>query len=524
MKRIPIKSPRAAFAPVTLPLCFFACLYKLFPLPFALFTASVSAKLVASASDGDFYAVLSRGALLLGVIAFSKAAETCLGIMWERLAKKAGHKSRLMLYRRFLCSPLSSLYASSHGENSERAHEDLQKVLAVDMELIPAVLTGLFTALVYFIYLAQQSLSIALILTLLAFLQFIPPFVVKKRLQIHYDDCRRIEAELDNLTMQSYHGLAEIKLYGLRFWYLNVMEDIHTRYLVIGNRSSATGYAQGIMADTVSAILKYGTYALCGLFVLLEQVSTDTAVEAIALSAPFFAVFRALFEAIPAFAVARTAQNRLAPWFLVQRTSAPLQSSRLCASSLSLAFGERMIFDNASFTLDGGCISLLVGDNGRGKSTLLRLFSGLLKPQAGEVTVGGVSPDALRFPREVFLLPQEDAKLHLTPRELYAALGVAASETAVSFGLSEANLDAFIDTLSGGERKKVFLSLAFALSPRILLMDEPTNALDAHAVEILCSRLKERQGGAVIVTHDDRLRALADRVYSVEKGAVICEK
>ena len=75
-----------------------------------------------------------------------------------------------------------------------------------------------------------------------------------------------------------------------------------------------------------------------------------------------------------------------------------------------------------------------------------------------------------------------------------------------------------ISQLSQGERKKVFLALAFALEPRLLLLDEPTNHLDGAGKAVLLELLKERQGGAIIITHDELFDGLESCRYRLRQG------
>ena len=79
-----------------------------------------------------------------------------------------------------------------------------------------------------------------------------------------------------------------------------------------------------------------------------------------------------------------------------------------------------------------------------------------------------------------------------------------------------------ISELSGGERKKVFLSLAFAINPDILILDEPTNSLDSTSRHTLCDLLRERTKSVIIITHDKELFPLGTVIYRVQKGGDIC--
>jgi len=95
-------------------------------------------------------------------------------------------------------------------------------------------------------------------------------------------------------------------------------------------------------------------------------------------------------------------------------------------------------------------------------------------------------------------------------------------QISVTFGLTDKQLNEMkIRELSGGERKKVFLSIAFAINPPVLLLDEPTNSLDEGGKKILWSLLKERNGGAVVISHENIFDELAEKIFVIEKGGII---
>lgn len=147
--------------------------------------------------------------------------------------------------------------------------------------------------------------------------------------------------------------------------------------------------------------------------------------------------------------------------------------------------GTGNVFSDFSMTLGENRICGLLGKNGTGKSTLLYLMSGLLRPTAGTVTFDGV-PTKLRRPevlREIFLVPEE---FDLPPVTLETYVGMNAPfYPRFSREVLDRCLDNFdvlgvrrLDRLSMGQKKKVFMSFALAAGTRLLLMDEPTNGLD----------------------------------------------
>lgn len=187
----------------------------------------------------------------------------------------------------------------------------------------------------------------------------------------------------------------------------------------------------------------------------------------------------------------------------------------------------------------------IVGPNGSGKSTLLRLAAGLLKPVSGTVRLDGKS--LAGFPRRALarrigFLPQESPPLFDYAVEEVVRLGRyvhsgwfgeadADGQRAVDKALSDVGLTAQrlrpLSHLSGGERKRAMIAAVLAQESGLLLLDEPTAALDIHhaaAVMRLLARLGRRGRAVVVVTHELNLAALfAERLLLLVGGRVIAD-
>lgn len=199
----------------------------------------------------------------------------------------------------------------------------------------------------------------------------------------------------------------------------------------------------------------------------------------------------------------------------------------------------------ASFRVGPGEFVAIAGPNGSGKTSLLRALLGLARPEAGTVRLDG-RPIAdwprAEFAERVGALPQREAPVFpTTVRETvllgrWARLGPVApvgpdDEAAVASALARCDVTGLgersIETLSGGEWQRVRLARALVASPRLLLLDEPTAALDVgHAMELfeLLRGLVADGLGVVVITHELSLAArYADRVVLLDHGAVVAD-
>ncbi len=193
----------------------------------------------------------------------------------------------------------------------------------------------------------------------------------------------------------------------------------------------------------------------------------------------------------------------------------------------------------------GGCVSI-IGPNGAGKSTLMMALAGLLRADGGHVRIEGRPIDRFRrrdIARRLAYVPQiYEGYLGFTVRDVieagrYAHLDAMASPgeadgRAVAQAVRACRVEAFLDrpveTLSGGERQKVWIAAALAQQTPTLLLDEPTNALDpAHQSDVVrILRALSREGRTlVVICHDLNLSlALGGRVLALREGAVFFEE
>ncbi|MGF1546519.1 MAG: ATP-binding cassette domain-containing protein [Thiotrichales bacterium] len=190
----------------------------------------------------------------------------------------------------------------------------------------------------------------------------------------------------------------------------------------------------------------------------------------------------------------------------------------------------RTVLDGLRLRLDGEGISVILGPNGAGKSLLLRLLCGLLKPHGGRIDWGG-GPMPRFGVSMVFQQPMvlrasllANVEIALKPRGVPRPLRRArAAAVLTRVGLGERGQES-AKHLSGGERQRLALARAWVTKPRLLLLDEPTAALDpsgAEAVERIIRQIRTDGAKVLMTTHNlAQANRLADDVIFIAAGQV----
>jgi ABC-2 type transport system ATP-binding protein len=201
------------------------------------------------------------------------------------------------------------------------------------------------------------------------------------------------------------------------------------------------------------------------------------------------------------------------------------------AIEVTRRYGEVLALDRVSLDIKAGELVGLLGPNGAGKSTLINLFVGLRRPTSGTVELLGGSPQDPAMRRGIGVTPQETG-LPESLRVGEIADFVSAhypektDELLARFGLGDL-VKRQVGGLSGGQRRRLAVALAFAGRPRLVFLDEPTTGLDVEARRALWDGIKafHDDGGTVLITSHylEEIEALAERVVVVGHGRVLAD-
>jgi iron(III) transport system ATP-binding protein len=214
---------------------------------------------------------------------------------------------------------------------------------------------------------------------------------------------------------------------------------------------------------------------------------------------------------------------------------APAQTGWLGIRGIGKRFGPHTVLDGVELAIDEGEFVALLGPSGCGKTTLLRILCGIETPSAGQVWLGGrditAEPPAARRFGVVFQSYALFPNLSVAQNVAYGLQGVDAvhrrrrvAELLQMVGLA-GHADMHPAQLSGGQQQRVALARALAPGPRLLLLDEPLSALDAHVRANLRGEIlricRQMRVTTVMVTHDqDEAMSMADRVVLMHRGRI----
>lgn len=197
---------------------------------------------------------------------------------------------------------------------------------------------------------------------------------------------------------------------------------------------------------------------------------------------------------------------------------------------------ENTVLDNVSYTFKSGFVYGLYGQNGSGKTMLLRAISGLINLDSGSIFIDGEKlHDKIEFPPEtgivienMELLPECSAKRNI---QMLAKIKNIADEKDIIFSLERVGLDPDSDKkvkkFSLGMKQRLNIAQAIFENQKVILLDEPTNALDEDAVQLIYKIIREEKsrGATIIVAthHKEDLKEVCDVILKIAEGKIVEE-
>jgi ABC-type multidrug transport system fused ATPase/permease subunit len=508
--------------------------------------------LFGSLSDREFTTVV--GLLSLGVIIAASALNAWVTWVQIRLTNMVGFTMSRRLLDAYLRQPHVTLVASNSAELGKNILSEVDR--GVSGALTPALtLVSKATGVLFigaFLFFVEPSLALLLLL-LFAGVYGLVFLSVRRGLSRLGKAAVADNSQRFRIVAETFGALRELRIYGRLDRFVARFDGPASRYA----RATAASLLIGQLPKFVLEPLAFGSI----IFVVIYALRSGSDVASILPLVGLFAF--AGYRLMPAFQNIFTSFSALRFFLpslniILEGLQSPGETSASASSVLqTLHFTEKLEFSNVSFVYPDGCRVLdgasvtieprttvgFVGRTGSGKTTLIMLILGLLKPTTGNIFVDGseLGGDRLAaWQRRIGYVPQDVFLIDGSVLE-NIALGVPAAEIdcgAVEAAARLAGIRDFVagmpkgyetwvgergSRLSGGQRQRIGIARALYHDPDVVIFDEATSGLDAETEEAVLSAIDglASKRTLIIVSHNVGTLRRADIVHQIEKGRIV---
>ncbi|MFG1925134.1 ABC transporter ATP-binding protein [Cryptosporangium sp. NPDC048952] len=518
-----------------------------------LATQQILVELFASGPTPDRLRAAIPALAALGVATAIRALLTvATGYAQNSLTPRVNHEVEQGLFAVTTAVPLEAFDEDAFADDMERATRNSSSVIdlvEVSFDLLAGVIgiVAVAVAIVVIHPLLLIALVVATVPRLWAslhtgrvrYLTFLASSVRRRRLRILHD------------LMAQRDSAPELRAYRLRTFLLGLHDDVmgaETRIqLAMARRISTTQSVGSFTGGLATAAV----YVLLGFLLLRGHIPLAAAATCVvALQAAQRTLTTTVYQIDRVYSEGQLFRDYVhfldraadfAPASLPDRLPDPLSRLDIDAVSLRYPGREELALDEVSLTVEAGQTVAFVGENGSGKSTLAALIAGLRAPSSGEIRWNGrrstgdnpriavVTQDSYKWPFTA------ETNIHLgdvrfdpeQERVEEAARRAAAHEmiAGLPFGYRTLLDRTFANgqDLSGGQWQRITAARGFYSSPDLLIMDEPSSALDPRAEDALFQAIRDRQGETttILITHRLANVRHADRIYVLHEGRLV---
>lgn len=467
-----------------------------------------------------------------------------------RVHNRITHK----VYRKLLCAQWESISLYHSGDLLSRLSGDVSSVSSGVLGIFPDLATRMLQLVGTLCIILYYDPTLALLALLSAPLSFIAGRLLLGKIRDFNKQMRKNSSELTMFTEESIQNLQLLKAFDLTRDYthrLTAMQSEHKKDALEYNLYS-------VKNNTLMKLIATGTALLCLVWCLFRLrrglISYGTMTLFLHLANSLSAALSALIGMIPTTIGAATAAGRVMAITRLpeeDRTPAPgwedfLEKAKqtgvtLSAKDLSYGYeGQRIVLNDVRFSVAPGQIAAFVGPSGEGKTTLLRLLLGIVRPRDGQITAtcGGQQIAVGETTRKLFsYVPQKCTVISGTIRDNLTLVKKDATDADLQKVLEQACAWGFIcehplgldrpikeqgTGLSQGQLQRLCIARALLADAPVLLLDEATSALDLETEQkVLANIMRAAPNRSLFVTtHRPGVLQQCDRIYRISQGTV----
>lgn len=502
---------------------------------FSIITAELSSNFIRHAMDKKTNDTFIQAIFFIMFIVLSQVVLFGFERYQNRIEKIHSHKFRMRIYRIFLNQSISDINKLSIGDIKERITRDLENVITLFTTNIPYIIIGVVTSIGYLIYISFLNPLIALTLFIISFTQLIPPYIVKKILVKNYGEAAKVGKEWMEHVIAGCKGLSTIKMNNLKSWYIKRFMIINNKNVEVYKNNFQTYGQETALSNMVNSFLSYGTYAVIGIFVFKGLIKMDSAIKIVVLCGSFYKSTDGMYKSLPQVFIAKKAINRLLNFnnnnsLIITEFKESKNIFEL--KDVSFGYDNNVILKKVNLQIPKGTSTAIVGKNGVGKSTLIKLLLGMENNYTGDIKFNGSDIRTLsdeQLYSNIAYISQSDAEFNISPINLFEMISDSESidinkikKLGLDLGLSNDNFSAnSLVELSGGEQKKVCLAIGIIRKASLLILDEPTNSLDMQSQEQLIKILLSLNKTLIIISHDEKLISNCHYILRFDKNNIL---
>ena len=489
-------------------------------------------------SEGSFF---SYSVILVSILLFQVLCQNFTRWYSVRISSVLVNKLRSRYFDHILRSKWNEAEKFRTGDLQTRVMSDISDFVSLIVYIIPGIIKNAFELIAAFIFLyfLNPVLAVTICVITPCFLVFSKAYFRRMREITH--NIKEYEGKISTMLNESFLNRNVLKAFDFQQKQSDNYNSLQRRKLGFifrkNNFSSfsnllvsicfGTGYLLAFLWGSWQISLGVITFGTMTAFLQLANRIQSPALD--------------LLSTIPAIINTKTSIERLDDinGFALEMIEKPLKlGSSLSVEVENVCFGYEegeTVLDNISMKFNPGSVSLITGRSGAGKTTLIRLLLGLIKPKSGKVSIhtkSGKSVTASESTRNNFVyVPQGNTLFGTTIRENILLGNPQATEKeierAIYMSASEFiySLPNGLDTLlsengsgvSQGQSQRIAIARALLRPGSVLLLDEATSALDETTEDLILSRLKEKNDDKTIImiSHNNKIRDISDNIYRI---------
>ena len=410
-----------------------------------------------------------------------------------------------------------NLSCETSGAYDGRAENDTWYMGKWYGEAYPSIIGCSISISISFFIILYRDWMLSLVVMAISSVSFIPKLVYEKWAKKNYEEEQSVTEAYTDWMEEGVNGAGTIKAYGVESWFIERFRKSNQLVLKCGVKVEGTSTVEFIVSEFVNSVFSWGMYLVIGAFALCGRLDVLTIPLMVVMSTTALSSFYQLTDYLIYGFLSDEAIERLGKW---KDKRDEIASGEMDASlkDVRKSFDGVEILHGISIDFPKGSRTRLVGENGSGKTTLMRILIGIIEPDSGTVE---------RAVRDIAFSFQEDPEIPVTAGNLVSKVLLTGKcdekELRRLLSLFHMNdlMDQKIGDMSEGERKKLYVALTLSRKSDFLILDEPTNHVDAESVEVLVNELKGRRETILVCTHDERLEDVGfDRTLLLEEGVL----